>query len=209
MFMDDMLSEGELILPWNLRLLPFIDKGNCQNSANATEASDMSSKDYSISEGEIPLKYVCLLNAEQPSSAQSSKVKNKSANLTPRLRPDYSQMADNSPAARDVEIQTKKCTSTSRSTETLSEGELSYDVSLSEGEIPPSRLAFLYSPTSSQDSMTPANDTSCHKLSSEKDKSMSKSTILSLPGNGNQLITHHLRETGISEDVEQSNISQS
>ncbi|KAG8182718.1 hypothetical protein JTE90_026170 [Oedothorax gibbosus] len=56
-FVDDTLSEGEVYLPWNLRLLSQSDKTPVQGNSNvATEESGCSDVDkvYSLSEGEIP-----------------------------------------------------------------------------------------------------------------------------------------------------------
>ncbi|CAL1285081.1 unnamed protein product [Larinioides sclopetarius] len=137
-FLDDMLSEGEVFLPWNLRLLSYADKTAAQSSYNTTEAGDKE-KDYSLSEGEVPPKYLQQLNLAQSPSYDSS-----SAYTDP---PRYPQNASTTPkkshfmSSPDAEslsvISQERCCHCRASSSSLSEGEVKgSSTSLSEGEIP-------------------------------------------------------------------------
>ncbi|GFW19385.1 uncharacterized protein TNCV_1602791 [Trichonephila clavipes] len=68
-FLDDMLSEGEI--PWHLSLFSYTDKAAAQSSNNTPGTSDKE-KDYSLSEGEIPPMYLQHLNLIRSPSYDSS-----------------------------------------------------------------------------------------------------------------------------------------
>ncbi|GBM09369.1 hypothetical protein AVEN_184078-1 [Araneus ventricosus] len=138
-FLDDMLSEGEVFLPWNLRLLSHADKTAIQSSYNTTEASEKE-KDYSLSEGEVPPKYLQQLNLAQSPSYDSS---SEAYTDPPRYPQNASTPTQKSHFMSNPEAESLSVISHERychcqaSGSSLSEGEVKCSgTSLSEGEIP-------------------------------------------------------------------------
>ncbi|GFU41495.1 uncharacterized protein NPIL_690431 [Nephila pilipes] len=135
-FLDDMLSEGEI--PWHLMLLSNTDKAAAQSSNNTTGTSDKE-KDYSLSEGEIPPKYLQHLNLVRSPSYDSSSDTCTDPPRYPLTLPPWMQRSEGeinpethqafSPSACSCHCRT--------SSSSLSEGEIRISNShLSEGEIP-------------------------------------------------------------------------
>ncbi|XP_055946603.1 uncharacterized protein LOC129978343 isoform X2 [Argiope bruennichi] len=148
-FLDDMLSEGEVFLPWNLRLLSHADKTAIQSLSNAYEASDKE-KDYSLSEGEVPPKYLQQLNLAQSPSYDSS---SGAYSDPPRYSQNTTSSTQRGHSLTSPEVESLPLTAHERrsqcraSSSSLSEGEVkNSSSSLSEGEVPygflRQRLAF-------------------------------------------------------------------
>ncbi|GIX72916.1 uncharacterized protein CDAR_72711 [Caerostris darwini] len=131
-FLDDMLSEGEVFLPWNLRLLSHTDKTTFQSSSNTAETSDKE-KDYSLSEGEIPPRYLRQMQMAQSPSYDSS---SEAYTDPPRYSQSYKSPGEINPGMQSLQphLHCKCCHASSSS---LSEGEVrASSTSLSEGEVP-------------------------------------------------------------------------
>ncbi|GIY20074.1 uncharacterized protein CEXT_18561 [Caerostris extrusa] len=132
-FLDDMLSEGEVFLPWNLRLLSHTDKTTFQSSSNTAETTSDKEKDYSLSEGEIPPKYLRQMQMAQSPSYDSS---SEAYTDPPRYSQSYKSPGEINPGMQSLQphLHCKCCHASSSS---LSEGEVrASSTSLSEGEVP-------------------------------------------------------------------------
>ncbi|GFQ95686.1 uncharacterized protein TNCT_49731, partial [Trichonephila clavata] len=135
-FLDDMLSEGEI--PWHLSLFSYADKAAAQSSNNTPGTSDKE-KDYSLSEGEIPPKYLQHLNLIRSPSYDSGSDTCTDPPKYPLTLPPWMQRSEG-----EINPETHQPFSSSgcrchcrTSSSSLSEGEIRVSNShLSEGEVP-------------------------------------------------------------------------